>query len=458
MERKLTEFAALLRNNGLLVSPPELADAVHAIAVIGYTDRRRFHDALSCTLAKSLQDSLTFERCFDLFFQFSSIDAEDSSKDSASAPPPAQSGQGNMGSGGSSGSGSDNTNTPPSELGIQLLSSDRSELDISMARAIEAARLQDINVISQKGLYSHRILQAMGMDDFEREIQALGAINSRESVLRINALRNARQSLRQQIRETVERYYLLARQQNRDDIIRDLDFSALRDSRDVKRVVQRMAKRLVALHRRRQKLAARGMLDVKATLRHNIAYDGILAEPRWKYIRKDKPRVMAICDVSGSVSLHARFLLMFLYSLQEVIPKLRAFAFSSSLSEVSDYFKQHTLDDAIDLVMARHGMGSTDYGRALSDLNNLACREIDRRTTLIILGDARNNNGEANANLMHQFHDRAKQVIWLNPESRNRWGTGDSEMLRYLPACTSAWSCRNPGELERIVDRLLKTA
>ncbi|HQV41367.1 MAG TPA: hypothetical protein PLN04_05055, partial [Moraxellaceae bacterium] len=159
MERKLTEFAALLRNNGLLVSPPELADAVHAIAVIGYTDRRRFHDALSCTLAKSLQDSLTFERCFDLFFQFSSIDAEDSSKDSASAPPPAQSGQGNIGSGGSSGSGSDNTSTPPSELGIQLLSSDRSELDISMARAIEAARLQDINVITQKGLYSHRILQ-----------------------------------------------------------------------------------------------------------------------------------------------------------------------------------------------------------------------------------------------------------------------------------------------------------
>lgn len=457
MERKLTEFAKLLRNHGLPVSPPELADAVHAISAIGYSDRLLFRDALSCTLAKSLPDSLIFERCFDRFFTFDPIDTEDPPSGSTPPPPP-QSGQGNMGSGGSGGSGEGLADTPPSALGEQLLSSDHSELSVALARAIETARLRDIRVITQKGLYGRRILQAMGLDDLEREIQTLSAMDSRHSRLRADALRNARQQLRQQVRETVERYFQLARQQDRDHIVREVDFSALRELKEVERVVQRMAKRLVTLHRRQQKLAARGTLDVRATLRHNIAYDGILAEPRWKYIRKDKPRVMAVCDVSRSVSQHARFLLMFLYSLQEVIPQLRSFAFSSSLGEVSDYFRQQPLEEAIDSVMERHGLGSTDYGRALADLDDLACHAIDRRTTVIILGDARNNNGEAGVSLLHQIHDRAKQVIWLNPEDRNRWGTGDSEMLRYLPACTRAWSCRNLGELERIVDRLLKSA
>lgn len=457
MERKLTEFSALLRNHGLPVSPPELVDAVNAIAAIGYADRQRFHDALACTLAKSQANRVVFEQCFERFFFFGSPLRE--KEPAPPQPPPPQSGQGSQGGGGSGNSGgSGTTDTPPSELGQQLLSADGNDLALSLAQAIETARLRNIRVITQKGLFGRRILQAMGAEDLERELRDLDQKGTSTSQARAAALRQARQQLQQNIRESVERYFRLARQQDNDAIIRETDFSLLRDSRDVERVVRRMAQRLITLHRRREKKAARGMLDIRATLRHNIAHDGILAEPRWKHVRKDKPRVLAICDVSRSVSQHARFLLMFLYSLQEVIPRLRSFAFSSSLSEVSDYFRQHSLDGAIDLVMERHGLGSTDYGRAFTDLDLLARNDINRQTTVIILGDARNNNGEAQSRLLHQMHDRAKQVIWLNPENRNRWGTGDSEMLRYLPACHRAWSCRNLGELERIVDRLLLSA
>jgi uncharacterized protein with von Willebrand factor type A (vWA) domain len=458
MERKLVEFAALLRNHGLPVSPPELADAVHAISTIGYAHRQAFHDALACTLAKSLTDRLTFETCFEKFFQFESDPSLHSAPFSATPMLPPQSGQGAIGAGGSGGAGSGEFDTSPSALGEQLLSSDQRQLAIAMARAIETAQLRNIRVITQKGLYGRRILQAMGVDDLERELHALDVNASTVARQRAEALRYARQRLRYQVRDTVERYFQLAREQNRDAILSQTDFSALRESEDIKHVVRHMAKRLITLHRRRQKLAARGLLDVKATLRHNIAHDGILAEPQWKRIRKDKPRVMAVCDVSRSVSQHARFLLMFLYSLQEVIPQLRAFAFSSSLSEVSDYFRQQSLEHAIDCVMERHGMGSTDYGRAFSDLEELTRHTLDRRTTLIILGDARNNNGKTNAHLLHQFHQRAKQVIWLNPESRQRWGSGDSEMIRYQAACTQTWSCRNLSDLERIVDTLLKSA
>jgi uncharacterized protein with von Willebrand factor type A (vWA) domain len=457
MEQKLSEFAALLRHNGLPASPPELADAVYAISSVGYTDKRIFREALSCTLAKSLHDRFIFERCFDLFFTVAPTFENPSPVGTQPLLPP-QSGQGHMGAGGSGHSGTGQPDVTPSALGEQLLSPDRSELLIALATAVETARLRNMHVITQKGLYGRRILNAMGLDELERELRELEAKGSLPFLARAGALRHARQQLRRQISETVERHFQLIRKSDRSHILREIDFSALHEQKEVERVVQRMAKRLITLHKRQQKIAARGMLDVRATLRHNIAHDGILAEPRWKYIRKDKPRVMVVCDVSRSVSQHARFLLMFLYSLQEVIPQLRSFAFSSSLSEVSDYFRQQSLEDAIDSVMNRHGLGSTDYGRALADLDELVRHAVDRRTTLIILGDARNNNGEANIHLLHQLHDRAKQVIWLNPESRQRWGSGDSEMLRYLPACTKAWSCRNLGELERIVDRLLTSA
>lgn len=463
MDRTLTEFAALLRNNGLPVSPPEVTDAVWAVNAIGYADRQRFHDALACTLAKSQPDALVFERCFDRFFHFGLTEPAAAPEPPAiPVPPPLLQGNGNgAGSGAGSGTGKEGgqaSDVPPSTLGEQLLAQDSNALALAMAQAVQSSRLQDIRVITQQGLFGRRLMLAMDADDLERELQALDALDNGSARQRAQALRDARQRLRREVRDTVARYFQLAQRQDRDAIVRDTDFAALREFKDVERTVRRMAQRLITIHRRRERLASRGLLDVKATLRHNIAYDGVLAEPRWRRIRKDRPRVMVVCDVSRSVSQHARFLLMFLYSLQEVIPRLHSFVFSSSLHEVTDCFAQLPLDAAIDTVMDRYGFGSTDYGQALCDLDDLARHNIDRRTTLIFLGDARNNNGDAQTGLLHQFHDRARQLIWLNPENRNRWGSGDSEMLRYLPACTQAYSCRNLGDLERIVDRLLKSA
>jgi hypothetical protein len=462
MDRKLTEFIALLRNQGLRVSPPELADAATAIGLVGYEKRERFHAALSTTLIKSTADTVIFDRCFDSFFRFNTLEKADSANNTPPLTPPKGlqflfgKGQG-AGSGGE-GSGQPVPGIPPSSLGEKMLNEERSDLAVTMAQALETAKLADIRVMTQKGLFSRRILMAMGLEDLERELHELDSKNSAAASERATLLRHGRQRLRLQVRETVERYFQLSRRHDRDAIIRETNFAFLREAKDAQVVIRRMAQKLITQHRRRDKTAARGLLDVRATLRHNQSYDGVLISPRWRHVRKDKPRVMAVCDVSGSVSQHARFLLLFLYSLQEVIPRLRAFAFSSTLHEVTALFDTQPVDEAIDTVMQRYGFGSTDYGRAFADLEQQALRDMDHRTTLIILGDARNNNGEARVDLMREFHLRARQVIWLNPEDMNRWGSGDSEMLRYRSSCTRAHSCRNLGELERIVDRLLKTA
>lgn len=465
MDRKLTEFVALLRNNGLPVSPPEVADAASAIQLVGYADRDRFHAALSTTLAKSTVDAAVLDRCFESFFSFSTTPAAeaDTKKEPASPlrlPEGLQFlfGRGQGGGSGSEGGGQPVPGVPPSALGEQLLNDENNALDLALAQAIETARLVDIRVMTQKGLFGRRMMMAMGLQDLEREISALDALEGPRAAQRATALRNRRDRLRTQVRDTVDRYFQLARRQDREAMLRETDFTLLRDSQEAEAVIRRMARRLITQHRRREKMAARGLLDVRATLRHNVSHDGVLINPRWRRIRKDKPKVMAICDVSGSVSRYSRFLLLFLYSLQEVIPRLRSFAFSSSLHEVTELFQALPLEDAMDAVLERYGLGSSDYGRSFADLETLALGAIDRKTTLIILGDARNNNGDARLDLLREFHLRAKQVIWLNPEDMNRWGSGDSEMLRYRSACSRVHSCRNLGELERIVDRLLKSA
>lgn len=466
MDRKLGEFVSVLRRHGLAVSPPEVADAAQAVALVGYADRARFREALGATLAKNRPDRLVFDDCFERFFRLDPAAPPSNREAPARSLPDGMEflfGQGQGGSGGGRGGGEPAAGAPvpgvpPSPLGQELLTADDSALALRMAQAAVASNLAAIRVLTQKGLFGRRLLLAMGLEDLEREIAALEVTPGPAAARRADTLRERLQALRQRVRENVDRNFRLLREQNRDAVVRDTDFALLRESDEVTAVVRRLARKLITRHRRRQRQAARGLLDVRATLRRNLAHDGVLVDPRWRRIRKDRPRVLAVCDISRSVSRHARFLLLFLYSLQEVIPQLRTFVFTSTLHEVTEVFEHNEVGAALDIVMDRHGLGSTDYGRALAGLEDQAGSTIDRRTTLLFLGDARNNRGEARLDLLRQFQGRARQLVWLNPEECNRWGSGDSEMLRYATACTRAWSCQTLADLERIVDRLLRSA
>jgi uncharacterized protein with von Willebrand factor type A (vWA) domain len=216
-----------------------------------------------------------------------------------------------------------------------------------------------------------------------------------------------------------------------------------------------MAKRLATRHARRRYDARSGRLDVRRTLRANVSYDGVPFRLAWRYTRIDRPRIMAICDVSGSVAAAAQFLLLFLYSLNEVLSDLRAFAFSSHLEEVTSILDEQDWEDAVPSILERIGFRPTDYGQVLLDIESGYMDLIDRQTTVVILGDGRNNHGEARSEILQRIYERAKRVIWLNPEPRPFWGTGDSEMLRYQPYCNLVRVCSTIKDLERVVDDLL---
>jgi uncharacterized protein len=187
-----------------------------------------------------------------------------------------------------------------------------------------------------------------------------------------------------------------------------------------------------------------------------MGWGGIPFLTAWKHKRIEKPRVMVLCDVSGSVAWVSQFLLMFVHSLTEVLSDIRSFAYSDSLIEVSDIFERETFDEAIAQVATSMGFGSSNYGSALEDFERGWMKDVTNKTTVIMLGDARGNNTDPRTDIFERLSKRAKRVIWLNPEFRSSWGTGDSDMYRYAPYCSLVQVCNTLEHLERVIGDLLE--
>ncbi|HEY9216689.1 MAG TPA: VWA domain-containing protein, partial [Phenylobacterium sp.] len=223
-------------------------------------------------------------------------------------------------------------------------------------------------------------------------------------------------------------------------------------------LVRAMARRLAVQYGRNRKRDRRGQLDIRKTLRRNMAWDAIPFMTIWKQEVIDKPKLVVLCDVSGSVAALAQFLLMFLYALKEALSGLRAFAFAGELIEVSEILERQPIEKAITEIMTKVGFGSSNYGNSLADFSNGFLSILDRQSTVIILGDGRGNRTDPRVPILQDIANRSKGVIWLNPEPRTLWGTGDSDMLRYAPHCRVTAVCATLAQLERIITDLLKDA
>ncbi|MEH6583048.1 MAG: VWA domain-containing protein [Halioglobus sp.] len=474
MQSRLVNFIQVLRTHDIRISPAETLDAMDVAGILGYSNRDSLRDGLSMALAKTTQEKAIFGQCFDDYFSrglsdFSdnetNNDAENSAESSSDAPPAdAENAAATQPSSQQSPleaaalESAELQDLLESPLLQGLMNNDRNELSLAMSRAGEQVGLGQIQMFTQKGQYTRKILDALGEEHIRQAVIEL----ERQDSPALAELQRYRDILRGQVRDYVEREYLLnAEGKNRqfmDEILSKTRLNNLEHHylHKVHELIRKMAKRLAARHSRKRRITKRGQLNMTKTIRQGIANDGVMFNTYWKQTRKDKPKIIAICDVSGSVAAYAKFLLLFLYSLQDILPQVRSFAFSSHLGEVSHLFDEHSIEKAIELVNWQYG-GATDYANALDDFAELALADINRDTTVIILGDARNNHGDPNLAVMESIYQRARQVIWLNPEARRAWGTGDSEMLRYQSSCHFSAECNNLKQLERIVDQLLRS-
>jgi len=470
MDRTLTEFIRALRGSHVRVSTAESLDAFHALDLLGYHDRKILKDSLAACLAKSEHEKAWFDSCFERFFTVERLHhIEDEFKQNSDEQNQEQTltQQNNVPSNAENNS-QILSSIPPSEtqskLGQLLMKGSAGDFSLALNQAAQSVDISSIRSFTQRGLYGRRMMMQMGLQQLEDEIHKNSAsdkIADRELARR---LLHARNILRAEVKDFVERQLVLFTaaqgEQFREEVIREMKLSnmELKTFSRLNEVVRKMAKRLVATHSRRRRVYRRGHINIKKTLQSNMAYDGTLFDLKWKSIKKDRPRVMAICDVSGSVAEVSRFLLMFLYSLNEVMPDVRSFAFSSHLGEVTEKFEKLELNEAVQEIIKDWGRGSSDYGESWLDFKRLAYKDIDHRTTIIVLGDARNNYREHQSQAFKQISERAKQIIWLNPENKNKWSTGDSVMNHYQPYCRMVETCNTLNHLEKAIDKLLKSA
>ena len=447
-ERTVTDFVRALRSADVNVSTAETLDAVRAVRLVGYDDRGLLKTSLRSVLAKSEREIESYDRLFELFFSRKKSDRENeagSSEDQSEADDASEAG------------------APPADFMELAQSGNETEIEMAMEQAGNAVGLQDIRFSTQVSYFAQKMLKEMGVEKMESELLKRLQEHTPDGDEAADEMINARKQMTMRAIEYAKRQFDVfgagATQQFREEYLAEKRINEMdrSDMERMKPLVEKLAKRLASKHSRRKRKKNRGQLDIRRTLRANAGRDGVPFDVHWRQTKKDRPKLVLICDVSNSVARYVRFLLLFLYCLKDVVPDIYTYAFSARLKDVGKHLDTSLdgFEDAMQKIMTEAGWGSTDYGQAFSDLKVDHWSQIDRRTTIIVLGDARSNNGDPRLDLFEEAVSRAKRIVWLNPEGRALWGTGDSEMLRYQPHCSTVTHLATLKQLERAIDDVL---
>jgi uncharacterized protein with von Willebrand factor type A (vWA) domain len=476
MQKRILEFANLLRKSGVRVSVAEAIDAFTALDELPLSDREVFRDALRSTMVKRSMDLPTYDRLFDLYWSGFYDGLRDSFDDAV---------------GGMEAKGLDvdelmerlkefleqmdgmegMDDADLSELAKSLLTQDLSQLEQMIRQAGEDADVGRIENMLQVGFFTRRILEQMGaqgagdqLRDLLTKLEGMGLPEQELGALR-EFIERLMEALRQSVRDFTQREL---QKQNFDYIekfrretLLEKSFYSLTEE-DIKRmreVVTRLAQKIKNILTIRRKRQRKGKFDLHQTLRRNMHHGGVPFELIFKERRKDRPKLVILCDVSSSVANVSRFMLLFMYSLQEAFTKIRAFVFVAELGEVTHIFNDKDISDAVDVALDGGDVINvytrSNFGYAFHSFWQNHLSAVDKKTTVIIIGDARNNYNDPRAWCVAEIANKAKNVIWLNPESPGAWGFGDSVMDKYLPHTDVAEEVRNLRQLSRVVDKLV---
>jgi uncharacterized protein with von Willebrand factor type A (vWA) domain len=472
MQQKILEFTNILRRSGIRVSTAEAIDAFAALDEVSIDEREVFRDALRSTMVKRGEEVPTFDQLFDLFWSGFYDQLRETFGEAAQSlaamgldldqllqriAAQLQDMQGDIGE--------------LSELARAMLTADLDRLEQLIREAANQGGMDRIENFLQVGFFSRRTAEQLGLDGAAEELRDLAARleaagMSPDEVAALRALIDrlmeaARKSVRSFTeRELQQRNYDYMEKFRRETLLEKSFYHLTQDEiRKMREVVERLAQRIkniLSIRRRREK---RGKLDLHQTLRRNMSRGGIPFELIFRQRKKDRPKLVILCDVSSSVANVSRFMLQFVYSLQEAFTKIRSFVFVAELGEVTPVFQEADINDAIEQALDGGGVINvytrSNFGFAFHHFWQNFLSAVDNKTTVLVLGDARNNYNDPRVWCLRDIHNKAKNVVWLNPESPSAWGFGDSIMDKYLPYCDVAEECRNLRQLSAMIDRLI---
>ena len=468
----LAGFIQELRAAGLPVSLTEDLDAMEAVRHVPVEDREAFKYALAATLVKSHSHWRTFETVFEVYFAAPSHPMEPFRGDDLGELVGDDEGAGDR-----AGAGRGGDAVGPEEfdqlLFEALLRGDEAALRVLARAAVARFGGMESGRPMGVGWHRFRVLRQLQLDGvLERLLRAAQDEGGDErsslgDLLARHDFEGRLDRFRREIDAEIRRRLVAERGSSamartlRRPPPDQVDFmNASRDElRDLSRALDPLARKLAVRLARKRRHRRHGHLDFRSTVRHSLSYGGVPAEPKFRPRRPTKPEIMVLADVSGSVAAFARFTLQLVYAISSQFSKVRSFVFVDGIDEVTHLFEASAdvnealrrVDAEADVVAAD---GHSDYGNALEAFWQRWGDEVDPRTTVIVLGDARNNYHAARSWVLAELRRKARHVYWLNPEPRSYWDTGDSIATEYAAHCDGTFECRNLRQLERFVEHL----
>ena len=461
----LEGMIAELRQIGVPISLSEKIDAVRSLQYLPLAGRDGVKSALRAALVKSHDHELAFDALFDLYFAPSAGRMEGSEPAGRPAAVNGRSGAG----GGSLGS-IDDAGLTEVLLAALLDGND------AMVRTV-AGIFVDRHAAVEPGrpvagtYYVFRTLRAVDPDKLMARLVAADAHPHEQSALlrrlQLDGHEAQMQRLRQAVEAEVRRRLVADRgaaavaRTLRHPLPEDVDF--LTSSREqivaMRSVIDPLTRRLAGRLAEKRRHRRRGTLDFRRTIRESLGTGGVPVDPVYRKPRPSKPELFVLADISGSVSTFAAFTLQLMFALRSQFSRVRSFVFVDGIDEVTEVLQQ--APDVIDATRHINAMGSgvwldgrSDYGHAFESFWERWGDQLRRRTTVIVLGDARTNYHDPAAGVLKAVRQRAAHLFWLNPEPRAAWNSGDSVIASYQPFCDAVRECRNIRQLRHFVVEL----
>lgn len=447
--RVVDELLWMLRRAGFVVATSQAIDVVRAVRLVGFSSRDVLREAIATVVVQRPRERVRFDVVFDDFFAhrarrdlwerlaeagLTSVEIDDVKLLLETYA----------------------KTTPQGTLGALVRRG--AELNRLLQLASAARALEGMQSPLQAGFFTHKLLEGIGAWRAKSELEAFRArltdafgAERAEVVLRAlgREIALASDDARAFVRDTLERRALAPAS---PDVLSaplvSLDEEA---SREVRRAVRTFVERLRGGESVRRRRARHGRIDVRATLRRSMRTGGVPFVLARKARRRDKPKLVVLCDVSESVRSVAAFMLELTFAAQSLFSGTRTFVFVSELGETTRLFDELPVEAALARAVSGAVVPIThnsNYGRALRAFRDGVLRDVDRRTTVVIVGDGRSNYQDPGVSVLDDIAARARALVWLCPEPRAAWATGDSAMPRYAPKCTAVLEVRSARDLE----------
>ena len=444
-------FAA--RREGLVISTEQAAAALRALLIVGLEDPWVIREALAAVLVRSAAERSLFERTFREHFRpglrgrtiWERLEAAGLSATERSVV-------------------ADWLRAHDTEGGVTALVAwleGDANRDDWLSRSASLRTLQHENDVSRVGFLVHQVLRdaklpaanggLAALDLYLRD--ALGAERAGQvAKLLRDELAREEQRTKRALREEVT-----IRSELESTLRTPLAELSAADVHAADRAVTRLAERLVAKQRLLEKRARHGTIDLRATRRAAKGTLGIPIVLARRHPRRQKSKLLVLCDVSDSVRAAARYLLLFLYRAQNLWAEARTFVFVSDVAETTDVFRREGAERALALAYGGSVVATShnsNYGRALAQFAASTGDDLDRSTSVVILGDGRSNFLDPGLDVLTAIAARARSVTWFCPEPESSWGRGDSRMLDYRGKVSNVFSVATLEDLERAVMRV----